>query len=176
MALWVFHACGYFMSASRYNLEIVAGIVFWRQCATRMRAISRCRRTSLNKHEAILCAVIGSREISFAKLEKLAGKCTSVSVAVPGAILYAQRKYHHVRQFLWAGGRRAAATIAVSPNSGVRHEVDMWSEARGRLKGGGVLAPRCPSSRNFYRRDRRVIPPVDGDDPGCGRGLFRIRL
>ena len=52
---------------------------------------------NLLKLDVILLEAIDSRSISFKQLEKLAGKCTSISVAIPLASRYA---HHMYRQWL----------------------------------------------------------------------------
>ena len=59
----------------------------------------------LLKLEEILTAAITSGWISFVDLERLAGKCTSMSVAVPPASLYTYRMYKHIAKFRRTGGR-----------------------------------------------------------------------
>ena len=89
----------------------------------------------LRKLEAILRDAIDSRSISFSQLEKLAGKCTSMSVAVPPASLYTHHMYRHIAAFKRSGGRLNLSSIALSKRSGLRFEMERWLEVRSRLNG-----------------------------------------
>ena len=88
LALNVFYQCDYFMSITKCVLEpttrlALLGIV----CYTEARRFEVPDGKSL-KLEVILMAATASGRISFVDFERLAGKCTSMSVAVPPASLY----------------------------------------------------------------------------------------
>ena len=85
--------------------------------------------------EAILQDAIDSLSISFSQLEKLAGKCTSMSVAIPPASLYTHHMYPQIAGSKRSGGRKNLPSIAVSERSGLPFEVERWSEVRSRLNG-----------------------------------------
>ena len=78
----------------------------------------------LRKLEAILRDAIDSRSISFSQLEKLAGKCTSMSVAIPPASLDTHHMYRHIASFKRSGGRNNLSSIAVSERSGLLFEME----------------------------------------------------
>ena len=89
----------------------------------------------LRKLEAILRDAIDSRSISFSQLEKLTGKCMSMSVAAAPASLYTHHMYRQVAAFKRSGGRNNLSSIAVSERSGLRLEMERWLEVRTRLNG-----------------------------------------
>ena len=59
----------------------------------------------LLKLKVLLTAAITSGWISFVYLERLIGKCTSLSVAVPPASLYTYHMYEHIAKFRRTGDR-----------------------------------------------------------------------
>ena len=85
------------------------------------------------KLEAILREAIDSQSISFSQLETLAGKCTSMSVAVPSASLYTHHMYYQIAAFKRSGGRHNLSSIVVSDRSGLRFEMERRFEVRTRL-------------------------------------------
>ena len=89
----------------------------------------------LLKLEVILTAAITSGWISFVDLERLAGTCTSMSVAVPPASLYTYHMYKHIAKFRRTGGRVKAAMIAVQKGRGLSDELHTWREVRHRMNG-----------------------------------------
>ena len=89
----------------------------------------------LLKLEVIITAAITSGWISFVDLERLAGKCTSMSVAVPPASLYTYHMYKHIAKFRRTGGRVKAAMIAVQKGRGLSDELHTWREVRHRMNG-----------------------------------------
>ena len=60
----------------------------------------------LDKLEVILHRVARDKSITFTMLEKLAGKCTSMSVAVPPAALYTHYMHKAIGDFRGSGGKR----------------------------------------------------------------------
>ena len=68
-------------------------------------------------------------------LERLAGKCTSMSVAVPPASLYTYHMYKHIAKFRRTGGRVKAAMIAVQKGRGLSDEFHTGREVRHRMNG-----------------------------------------
>ena len=128
LALTIFYRCGYFMTFPKCLLESTTDLVFLGVgCDTAQRRFY-VPEDKLRKLEAIL------RE-SFSQLEKLAGKCTSMSVAVPPASLYTHHMYRHIAAFKRSGGRKNLSLIAVSKCSGLRFEMERWLEVRSRLNG-----------------------------------------
>ena len=89
----------------------------------------------LRKLEAILRDSIDSQSISFSQLERLAGKCTSMSVAVPPASRYTHHMYRQTAAFKCSGRRQNLSPIAVSKRSSLRFEMERWLEVRSRLSG-----------------------------------------
>ena len=121
----------------------------------------------LRKLEAILRDAINSRSISFSQLEKLAGECTSMSVAVPPASRYTHHMYCQIAAFKRSGGRNNLSSIVVSECSGLRFEMERWLEVRSRLNG----AP-------WYDATRHVLTIAEATDAssqawgGLIRGSF----
>ena len=119
LALTVFYQCGYFMSIGKCVLEpttrlVLLGII----CDSEVRRF-KVPEDKLPKLEVILTAAITSGWISFVDLERLTGKCTSMSVAVPPASLYTHHMYKHIEKFRCTGGRLKAAMIAVQRGRGL---------------------------------------------------------
>lgn len=67
----------------------------------------------LEKLEAMLTEAIDSDVITSRMLEKLAGKCTSLSVAVPVAALYTHHMYRQIAIFQRTGGRKKSMEIDI---------------------------------------------------------------
>ena len=141
LARAVLYRCSYFMAFPKCSLEPNIDLVFLGVgCDTAQRRFYEAGEKLLNL-EAILREAIDSRGKSFSQLEKLAGKCTSMSVAVPPASLY----IHHIHQiaaFKRPGGRNSVLPIAVSEHSGLRFEIKRWLEVKTRLNG----APWCDAT------------------------------
>lgn len=68
----------------------------------------------LVKIEKVLREAVTSNIILLATLEKIVGKCTSMSVAVPAASLYTHSMYIQIAKCKKTGDREIAATIEVS--------------------------------------------------------------
>ena len=135
LALTIFYHCGYFMAFPKFSLEPTTDLVFLGVgCDTAQRRFY-VPEDKLRKLEAILRDAIDNRSISFSQLEKLAGKCTSMSVAVPPASLYTHNIYRNIAAFKRSGGRKNLPSIAVSKRSGLRFEMERWLEVRSRLNG-----------------------------------------
>ena len=60
----------------------------------------------LDKLEVVLHRAADEKSITFAMLEKLAGECTSMSVAVPPAALYTHYMYRAIGDFRRTGGTK----------------------------------------------------------------------
>ena len=144
LALTIFYRCGYFMAFPKCSLEPTIDLVFLGVgCDTAQRRFY-VPEDKLRKLEAILRDAIDSRSISFSQLEKLAGMCTSMSVAVPPASLYTHHMYRQIAAFNRSGGLKNLQSIAVSKLNGLRFEMERWSEVRSRLNG----APRYDATRH----------------------------
>ena len=89
----------------------------------------------LLKLEVILTATTTSGWISFVDLERLAGKCKGISVAVPPASVYTYDMYKHIAKFRRTGGRVKAAMIAAQKGRGLSDELHTWREVRHRMNG-----------------------------------------
>ena len=132
LALTIFYRCGYFMSFPKCSLEPTTELVF---LGVGCDMAQRRFYVPEDKLEAILRNAIDSRSILFSQLEKLAGKCTSMSVAEPPASLYTHHMHHQIAAFKRSGSRNNLSSIAVSKGSGLRFEMERWLEARSRLNG-----------------------------------------
>ena len=131
----IFYRRGYFMAFPKCSLKPTTDLVFLGVgCDTAQRRFY-VPEDKLRKLEAILRDAVDSRSISFSQLEKLAGKCTSMPVAVPPASLYTHHMYRPIAVFKRAGSRKNLSSIAVSKRSGLRFEMERWLEVRSRLNG-----------------------------------------
>ena len=135
LELAVFHRCGYFVVFPKCSLKPTTDLVFLGiDCDTAQRRFY-VPEDKLLKLEAIPREAIDSRSISFSQLEKLAGECTSLSVAVPPASLYTHHTYRQIAAFKRSGGRNNLLSIALSERSGLRLEMVRWLEVGTRLNG-----------------------------------------
>ena len=80
----------------------------------------------LLKLEVVLTTAITSGLISFVNIERMVGKYTSMSVAVPPASLYTYHMYKHIAKFRRTEGRVKAAMIAVQKGRGLWDEFCTW--------------------------------------------------
>ena len=118
-----FYECGYFMSIIKCVLEPTTRLVFLGFiCDTEARRFE-VPGGKLLKLEVNLTAAITNGWISFVDLERLTGKCTSMSVAVPPASLYTYHMYKHIAKFRRKEGRVKAAMIAVQKGRGLSDEL-----------------------------------------------------
>ena len=135
LALAVFYQCGYFMSIAKCVLQPTTRLVFLSIiCDTEARRFE-VPEDKLLRLEVILTAAITNGWISFVGLERLGGKCTSMSVAVPSSSLYTCHMYKHIAKFRRAGGGVKAAMIAVQKGRGLSGECCTWREVRHRMNG-----------------------------------------
>ena len=119
LALTVSYQCGYFTSIAKCVLQPTTRLVFLGIiCDTETRYFE-VPEDKLIKLEVIFTAAITSGCISFVDLERLAGKCSSMSVAVPSASLYTYHMYKHIAKFRRTGGRVEAAMIAAQKGQGL---------------------------------------------------------
>ena len=88
------------MSITKCVLEPTTRLVFLGIiCDTEEACRFEVPEGKLLKLEAILTAAITSGWTSFVDLERLAGKCTRMSVPVPPASLYTYHMYKHIAKF-----------------------------------------------------------------------------
>ena len=85
----------------------------------------------LSKSEAIITVDLEAGLMTFAMPERLAGKNTSMTVAVPAASLYMFHMYKQIGQFQRTGVSRVSATARAAGN--LRAEMKMWLELRSYL-------------------------------------------
>ena len=85
------------------------------------------------KLEAIIRVALEAGMITFAMLERLAGKCTSMTVAVSAASLYTFYKYKQIGKFQRTGVSRASASARAAGN--LRADMKTWSELRLQFNG-----------------------------------------
>ena len=127
LALTVLYHCVYFMAFPKCSLEPTTDpISLGVGCDTAQRRLYVPEDKRL-KLEAILLKAIDSRSIPFSQLEKLAGKCTSMSVAVPPANLYA----HHV----YRQGLYSSTPEAIRIYYRIQDRTAEWLKAKTRLNG-----------------------------------------
>ena len=142
LALMIFYRCGYFMAFPQCSLEPTTDLVFLGAgCDTAKRRFY-VPEDKLRKLEATLRDAIDSRNISFSQLEKLAGTCASISVAIPPASLYTHHRYRQISVFKRSRGRKNLPSIAVSERSGLGFKMKIWLEMRTRLNGAPLYDAR----------------------------------
>ena len=133
LALTIVYRCGYFMAFPKCSLEPTTDIVFLGVGCDTVQRRFYVPEDKLRKLEATLRDVTDSQSISFSQLEKLAGKCTSMPVAVPPVSLYTHHMYRQIATFKRSGGRKDLSSTAVSERSGLRFERERWLEVGIRL-------------------------------------------
>lgn len=120
--------------------------------------------SKLEKLEAIITGGLEKGVISFQTLEKMAGKCTSMSVACPAAALYTHHMYQAVAKFQRGGGRKKNTDIEITQNSGLRFEMEKWLEVRKTMNGA--------SWYKALHQTLTIIGASDASSRGWG-GLIR---
>ena len=95
----------------------------------------------------MLSDAVTSGAITFQMLEKLAGKCTSLSVAVSVAALYTHHMYKQIASFQRTGGRYRSTVISIPKNSGLMFEMETrWLEVRKEFNGA-----------SWYRAEHQIV-------------------
>ena len=118
----------------------------------------------LLKLEVLFTTAITSGWISFLDLERLVGKCTSMSVAIPPASLYTYHMYKYIAKFRRTGGRVKAAMIAVQRGRGLLDEFHTWREVHHRMNGA--------SWYNATHHSIKLTGATDASSSGWG-GIVR---
>ena len=154
LALTIFYRCGYFVAFPKYSLEPTTDLIFLGVGYDTAQDRFYVPEDKVRKLEAILRDAIDNRSISFSQLEKLAGKCTSMSVAVPPASLYTHHMYRQIAAFKRSGSRKILSSIAVSKRSGLRFEMERWLEVRSRPNG----APSYDATRHVLTISGATCP------------------
>ena len=88
LALTIFYKCGHSMSFSKCSLAPSTRLVYLGVICDSQARFFEVPADKLDKLETLLRHAIHDGWISFVNLEKLAGECTSIRVAVPLASLY----------------------------------------------------------------------------------------
>lgn len=135
LALETFYRAGYFISIPKCELTPSTRLVFLGIICDSVQCRFEVPDDKLDKLEALLEEASASRVISFRMLEKLAGKCTSLSVAVPVAALYTHHMYKQIAIFQRTGGRKRNTDIDIPTNSGLMFEIKTWLEVRQQFNG-----------------------------------------
>ena len=135
LVLDVLYQEGYFISISKCEFTPSTRLVFLGIICDTAQCRFEAPADKLEKLEHILSDAISSGAITFQILEKLAGKCTSLSVAVPVAALYTHHMYKQIANFQRTGGRHRSTAISIPKNSGLMLEMEKWLEVRKELNG-----------------------------------------
>ena len=146
LVLDVLYQAGYFISISKCELTPSTRLVFLGIICDTAQCRFEAPADKLEKLEHILSDAITSGAITFHMLEKLAGKCTSLSVAVPVAALYTHHMYKQFASFRRTGGRHRSTAISVPKNSGLMFEMGKWLEVRKEFKGA-----------SWYRTEHKMV-------------------
>ena len=156
------------------SLELTTDLVFLGvSCDTAQRSFY-VPEDKLRKLEAILWNAIDSRSIPFSQLEKLAGKFTSVSFALPPTSLYTHHMCRHIAVIKRSGGRNNLSSVAVSECSDLRFEIEKWFRDENPAERGAVV--RChPTCSDHIRGHRRLVPSMGRLDKGTVRRVFRFQ-
>lgn len=114
---------GYFISLRECELRPTTRLAFLGIICDAEHVRFKVPEEKLLKLETILNDAISSGLISFHMLEKLVGKCTSLSVAVPVAALYTHHMYKSLTTFQRKGGRRSNMDIVIPSNGSLMFEM-----------------------------------------------------
>ena len=174
LILTVLYRCGYFMVFPKCSLEPTTDLVFLGVGCDTVQRRFYMLWDKLRKLQAILREVFGSRRISYSQLEKLAGKCTSMSVAVPPASLYTHHMYRQIAKFKSPGGRNNLSPIEVSQRSGLQFENKEMVRSEDPTERGAVV--RChPTCSDHHRSHGRLVPSMGRPDQRAVRRVFRFQ-
>ena len=135
LVMSVFYHAGYFMSIATCELVPTTSIIFLGVRSDSITQRFTVPEEKLAKLEGLIREAISDGSIPFPTLEKVAGKCTSMSVACPAALLYTHFMYKEIGKFQRQGSKRKAFRIPIPANSGLRFEFDQWLAVRTRLNG-----------------------------------------
>ena len=124
----VLHQAGYFISISKCELTPSTRLVFLGIICDTVQCRFEAPSDKLEKLEHMLSDAVTSGAITFQMLEKLAGKCTSLSVAVPMAAFYTHHMYKQITSFQRTGDRYRSTAISIPKNSGLMFEMEWWLE------------------------------------------------
>ena len=146
LVLDVLYQAGYFISISKCELTPSTRLVFLGIICDTVQRRFEAPADKLEKLEHMLSDAVTSGAITFQMLEKLAGKCTSLSVAVPVAALYTYHMYKQIASFQRTGGRYRSTVISIPKSSGLMFEMERWLEARKEFNGA-----------SWYRAEHKVV-------------------
>ena len=164
VALEVFFSAGYFISLPKCEIDPTTRPVFLGIICDSVACRFEAPEDKLEKLEVILTEAVTSGAITFRMLEKLAGKCTSLSVAVPVAALYTHHMYRQIAIFQRTGRRKKSMEIDIPKNGGLMFELTKWLEVRQRFNGA-----------SWYRAEHKMVTltgATDASSSGWG-GLIR---
>ena len=153
LVLEVSHRAGYFISIPKCQLKPTTCLVYLGIVCDSGACRFEVPEDKLNKLEKILVGALSSGVITFKLLEKLAGKCTSLSVAVPVAALYTHHMYKQIAIFQRTGGKKRNMDIEIPQNSGLRLEMLKWLEVRKQFNGA-----------SWYRAEHKLVSLTGASD------------
>lgn len=165
--LEVLYEARFFVSVEKCELVPTSRLVFLGIICDSKLCRFQAPEAKLDKLKAVLTDVIATRSSSFPMLEKVAGKCTTLSVAVPVAALYTHHMYKQIAVFQRTGGRNRNMEIGVPQNGGLMFELLRWLEVRGRF-----------NVASWYRAEHQVISLTgasDASSSGWGGGDSKPR-
>lgn len=127
------------MSIAKSELDPTTSIIFLGvRCDSKEQRFT-IPNEKLVKLELLITTAVAQEKIYFPTLEKVAGKCTSMSVACPAALLYTHFLYKEIGDCQRKGkvrkGSRKNFDVPVTANSGLRFEFDKWLEVRASMNG-----------------------------------------
>ena len=157
-------SAGYFISLPKCEIDPTTRLVFLGIICDSVACRFEAPEDKLEKLEVILTEAVTSGAITFRMLEKLAGKCTSLSVAVPVAALYTHHMYRQIAIFQRTGRRKKSMEIDIPKNGGLMFELTKWLEVRQRFNGA-----------SWYRAEYKMVTltgATDASSSGWG-GLIR---
>ena len=146
LVLDVLYQAGHFISISKCELTPSTRLVFLGIICDTAQCRFEAPADKLEKLEHIFIDAITSGAITFQMLEKLAGKCTSLSVAVPVAALYTHHMYKQIASFRRTGGRHRSTAISIPKNSGLMFEMGKWLEVCKEFNGA-----------SWYRAEHKMV-------------------
>jgi hypothetical protein len=105
----------------------------------------------LAKFLILLSTILAARSVSYKTLERFVGKCVSLRLAVPGAMLFTRHMYSALRQ-------HPSSDVILLAYGGLRHKLEHWQ-----------TLPSWHGTQT-WRSERHVVITIETDSSSCRWG------